>query len=47
MVHERLQERLAHDPALRRRMPEVEDDIGRGALSPEAGAGEILRLLGL
>ncbi|MGO4527317.1 methylmalonyl Co-A mutase-associated GTPase MeaB [Microvirga sp. 2MCAF35] len=47
LVHERLYERLHHDPALRRRVPAIEKAIADGALSPTAGAGEIVKLLGI
>jgi len=47
LVHERLHERLAHDPALRRRVPEVERAIAEGTLSPDAAASEIVKLLGI
>jgi LAO/AO transport system kinase len=47
LVHERLHERLAHDPALKKRVPEIERAIGEGTLSPNAGASEIVKLLGL
>ncbi|MBQ0823491.1 methylmalonyl Co-A mutase-associated GTPase MeaB [Microvirga terrae] len=47
LVHERLYERLHHDPALRRRVPELERAIADGTLSPTAGAIEIATLLGL
>jgi LAO/AO transport system kinase len=47
LVHERLHERLHHDPALRRRVPEIEKAIADGTLSPNAGASEIVRLLGI
>ncbi|WP_230532989.1 methylmalonyl Co-A mutase-associated GTPase MeaB [Microvirga roseola] len=47
MVHERLHERLTHDPALRRRVPEIERAIAEGGLSPTAAASEIVTLLGL
>lgn len=47
LVHERLHERLTHDPALRQRVPEIERAIAEGTLSPTAGAGEIARFLGL
>jgi LAO/AO transport system kinase len=47
LVHERLHERLAQDPALRRRVPEVERAIAQGTLSPTAAAAEIVALLGL
>ena len=47
LVHERLHERLAGDPALRRRVPEVERAIAQGTLSPTAAAAEIVALLGL
>ncbi|MBF9232013.1 methylmalonyl Co-A mutase-associated GTPase MeaB [Microvirga alba] len=47
LVHERLHDRLAHDSALRKRVPEIETAIAKGTLSPDAGASEILDLLGL
>src|SRR5918993_3614116 len=47
LVHERLHERLTQDPALRRRVPEIEQAIAQGALSPTAAAAEIVALLGL
>ncbi|MBZ6076324.1 methylmalonyl Co-A mutase-associated GTPase MeaB [Microvirga puerhi] len=47
LVHERLHDRLTHDPALRRRVPDIERQIARGELSPTAGADEIVRLLGI
>jgi LAO/AO transport system kinase len=47
LVHERLHDRLTHDPGLRRRAPEIERAVAGGALSPNAGAGEIIALLGL
>jgi len=47
LVHERLHERLTHDPALKERVPDIERAIAEGSLSPDAGASEIVRLLGL
>jgi LAO/AO transport system kinase len=47
LVHERLHERLTHDPALRQRVPEIERAIADGRLSPNAAATEIVRLLGI
>ncbi|WP_201863353.1 methylmalonyl Co-A mutase-associated GTPase MeaB [Microvirga soli] len=47
LVHERLHERLTHDPALRQRVPEIERAIADGALSPNAAASEIVKLLGI
>ena len=47
LVHERLHERLTHDAALRERVPEIEKAIANGVLSPNAGATEIVKLLGL
>jgi LAO/AO transport system kinase len=47
LVHERLHERLTHDPHLRKRVPEIEKAIADGTLSPNAGASEIVMLLGL
>jgi LAO/AO transport system kinase len=47
LVHERLHERLHHDPALRERVPAIEQAIADGTLSPNAGASEIVTLLGI
>jgi LAO/AO transport system kinase len=47
LVHERLHERLTHDSALRQRVPAIEKAIADGTLSPNAGASEIVRLLGI
>jgi LAO/AO transport system kinase len=47
LVHERLHERLTQDPALKKRVPDIEKAIAEGALSPNAGASEIVKLLGL
>jgi LAO/AO transport system kinase len=47
IVHERLHERLTQDPALKKRIPEIEKAIAGGTLSPNAGASEIVKLLGL
>ncbi|MGF9759534.1 methylmalonyl Co-A mutase-associated GTPase MeaB [Microvirga sp. 0TCS3.31] len=47
LVHERLHERLTHDPALRQRVPEIERAIANGTLSPNAAASEIVTLLGI
>lgn len=47
LVHERLHERLTHDPALRQRVPEIERAIAGGTLSPNAAASEIVKLLGI
>ena len=47
LVHERLHERLTHDPALRQRVPAIEKAIADGALSPNAGASEIVKFLGI
>ncbi len=47
LVHERLHERLAHDPALRERVPEIERAIAEGTLSPNAAASEIVKRLGI
>ncbi|NIX76849.1 methylmalonyl Co-A mutase-associated GTPase MeaB [Microvirga terricola] len=47
LVHERLHDRLTHDPALKKRLPEIEGSIAEGSLSPDAGATEIVKLLGL
>jgi LAO/AO transport system kinase len=47
LVHERLHDRLASDPAVRQRVPAVEQAVSEGTLSPTAGADEITTLLGL
>ncbi|WP_243375220.1 methylmalonyl Co-A mutase-associated GTPase MeaB [Microvirga solisilvae] len=47
LVNERLHERLTHDPALKKRVPEIEKAIANGSLSPDAGASEIVSLLNL
>ncbi|MGO4572867.1 methylmalonyl Co-A mutase-associated GTPase MeaB [Microvirga sp. 2TAF3] len=47
LVHERLHDRLTHDPAIRKRVPDIERAIAEGTLSPTAGAEEIVGLLGL
>jgi LAO/AO transport system kinase len=45
LVHERLHERLTSDAVVRGRVPEIERALAEGALSPTAGADEILALL--
>jgi LAO/AO transport system kinase len=47
LVHERVHEKLAHDPAVRRRVPAVERAVAEGTASPNAGADEISAMLGL
>ena len=47
LVHERLQERLASDPAVRERVPEIERAVAEGVLLPDAAADEIAGLLRL
>jgi LAO/AO transport system kinase len=47
LVHERIHDKLANDPALKGRAPEIERAVSEGALSPTAGADEIAGLLGL
>jgi LAO/AO transport system kinase len=47
LVHERMHERLATDPAVRGRVPAIEQAVASGALSPNAGADEIAALIGL
>jgi LAO/AO transport system kinase len=47
LVHERVQERLARDPAVRGRVPDIEEAVASGKLSPAAGADEIAGLIGL
>jgi LAO/AO transport system kinase len=46
-VHERLHEKLATDPDVRRQLPEIERAVAAGSLSPNAGADAIAALLGL
>ena len=47
LVHERMHERLAGDPRVRGRVPEIERAVAAGTLSPTAGADEIADLIGL
>jgi LAO/AO transport system kinase len=47
LVHERIHDRLARDPALKDRVPAIERALAAGTLSPTAGADEIASLLGL
>ena len=47
LVHERLHEMAAGDPNVRNRLPAIERDVAEGVISPNAGADEILMLLGL
>jgi LAO/AO transport system kinase len=42
-----MHERLATDPAVRGRVPAIEQAVASGALSPNAGADEIAALIGL
>src|SRR3712207_2028508 len=46
LVHERLHEKLAHDPAIRGRVPAIEHAVAEGSASPNAGADEISAMLG-
>jgi GTPase len=47
LVEERLHGRLAADATLRTRVPELEEAVASGALSPALAADEIVRTLGL
>ena len=47
MVDERIRDRLRLDPTLRGRVPAIEAAVAEAALSPSAGADEIVGLLGL
>jgi LAO/AO transport system kinase len=47
LVEERLHGRLAADPKLRTRVPELEEAVAGGALSPALAADEIVQTLGL
>jgi LAO/AO transport system kinase len=47
LVEERLHRRLASDPALKARVPQLEDAVAAGALSPALAADEIVQTLGL
>jgi LAO/AO transport system kinase len=47
LVEDRIRSRLRSDPALRERVPAIEAQLGRGALSPAAAADEIAAMLGL
>ncbi|MFD1702993.1 methylmalonyl Co-A mutase-associated GTPase MeaB [Methylopila henanensis] len=46
MVEARFRERLADDPRLAERVPELERDVASGALAPTLAADEIARVLG-
>lgn len=47
LVEERLHSRLAAEPQLKTRVPELEDAVAGGALSPALAADEIIQTLGL
>jgi LAO/AO transport system kinase len=47
LVEERLHGRLATDPRLKTRVPQLEDAVAGGALSPALAADEIIQTLGL
>jgi LAO/AO transport system kinase len=47
LVHERLEERLRGDPAVRHRVPDIERAVADGELSPTLAADEIAGILGL
>jgi LAO/AO transport system kinase len=47
LVDERLHQRLTGDASHRERMRRIEQAVGKGEISPTAGADEIARLLGL
>ncbi len=47
LVHERVQDRLKADPAVRSRVPAIEKAVADGTLSPMAGADALATLLGL
>jgi LAO/AO transport system kinase len=47
LVEERLRGRLAADPRLKVRVPQLEDAVAGGALSPALAADEIIQTLGL
>jgi LAO/AO transport system kinase len=47
LVEERLHGRLAADPRLKVRVPELEAAVAGGALSPTLAADEIVETLGL
>ena len=47
LVHERLQDRLKADPAVRSRVPAIEKAVADGTLSPIAGADALAALLAL
>jgi LAO/AO transport system kinase len=46
-LHERLRGRLAADPKLRARLPQLERDVAEGKLSPELAVDDIVATLGL
>jgi LAO/AO transport system ATPase len=45
MIDERIQERIAQNIATKEKIPAIEQQLGRGEISPMAGADEILDLL--
>jgi LAO/AO transport system kinase len=47
LVHERLHQRLVGTPEVRRKTAEAEAGVGRGEMSPAAGAAAISELIGL
>ena len=47
LVEERMREKVARDPGLRKRLPEIEAAVAAATLSPAAGADAIAELLGL
>ncbi|MGO4704568.1 methylmalonyl Co-A mutase-associated GTPase MeaB [Microvirga sp. 2MCAF38] len=47
LVEERMHEKLANDPVLRKRLPAIKQMITQGAMAPNAAADEIATLLGL
>jgi LAO/AO transport system kinase len=47
MIEDRLMERLRTSPAVRARMPALEQEVAQGSLSPTLAAEEALRLMGL
>lgn len=47
LLHERVADRVAHDPTIRARVPRLEQQVSDGSLSPALAAAEIAGLLGL
>ncbi|MEP9352991.1 methylmalonyl Co-A mutase-associated GTPase MeaB [Xanthobacter sp. KR7-65] len=47
LLNERLAEKVAHDPGVKARLPELEKEVAAGTLAPALAAAEIAGLIGL